>query len=82
MIKKGVDEQRKKLLRKYLDERFLWRNLVKYIGKAKNDEEKKQKFLGTINIKNSLSNLSKRTVQKNTKKPIKNYLQKLLRKKH
>ena len=82
MIKKGVDEQRKKLLRKYIDERFLWRNLVKYIGKAKNDEEKKQKFLGTINIKNSLSNLSKRTVQKNTKKPIKNYLQKLLRKKH
>ena len=81
MIKKGDDEQRKKLLKKYLDEWILRTNLVKYIGKAKDAEEKKQKFFGTINIMNGLSNLSKRTVQKNTKEPIQNYLQELLRKK-
>ena len=68
MIKKGDDEQRKKLLKKYLDEWILRTNLVKYIGKAKDAEEKKQKFFGTINI-NSLSILSKRTIQKNTKEP-------------
>ena len=39
-----------------------------------------QKFFDIINI-NSLSNLSIRTVYKNTKEPIKNYLQGLLRKK-
>ena len=75
VIKKGDDEQRKKLLKKYLDEWILRTNLVKYIGKAKDAEEKKQKFFGTINMMNGLSNLSKRTVQKNTKEPIKNYLQ-------
>ena len=81
VIKKGDDEQRKKIIKKFLDEWILRTNLVKYIGKAKDGEEKKQKFFGTINIKNSLSNLSKRTLQKNTKEPIINYLQELLRKK-
>ena len=81
MIKKGDDEQRKKLLKKYLDEWILRTNLDKYIGKAKDAEKKKQKFFGTIDLINGLSNLSKRTVQKNTKEPIKNYLQELLRKK-
>ena len=81
VIKKGDDEQRKKLLKKYLDEWILRTNLDKYIGKAKDAEEKKQKFFGTIDLINGLSNLSKRTVQKNTKEPIKNYLQELLRKK-
>ena len=81
VIKKGDDEQRKKLLKKYLDEWILRTNLDKYIGKAKDAEEKKKKFFGTLDLINGLSNLSKRTVQKNTKEPIKNYLQELLRKK-
>ena len=79
VIKKGDDEQRKKLLKKYLDEWILRTNLDKYIGKAKDAEEKKQKFFGTIDLINGLSNLSKRTVQKNTKEPIKNYLQELFK---
>ena len=80
IIKKGDDEQRKKLLKKYL-EWILRTNLDKYIGKAKNAEEKKQKFFGAIDLISGLSNLSKRTVPKNTKEPIKNYLKELLRKK-
>ena len=81
VIKKGDDEQRKKLLKKYLDEWIMRTNLEKYIGKAKDAEEKKQKFFGTLDLMNGLTNLSKRTVQKNTKEPIKNYLRDLLRKK-
>ncbi len=81
VIKKGDDEQRKKLLKKYLDEWILRTNLDKYIGKAKDAEEKKQKFFGTINLINGLSNFSKRIVQKNTQDPIKNYLKELLRQK-
>ena len=81
VIKKGDDVQRKKLLKKYLDEWILRTNLDKYIGKAKDAEEKKQKFFGTINLINGLSNLSKRSVQKNTKEPITNYLVELLKKK-
>ena len=49
VIKKGDDEQRKKLLKKYLDKWILRTNLVKFIGKAENAEEKKQKFFETIN---------------------------------
>ena len=81
VIKKGDDAQRKKLLKKYLDEWILRTNLDKYIGKAKDAEEKKQKFFGVMNLISGLNNFSKRTVQKNTKDPIKNYLQELLRKK-
>jgi len=81
VIKKGDDQQRKKLLKKYLDEWILRTNLDKYIGKAKDAEEKKKKFFGTLDMINGLTNLSKRTVQKNTKEPIKNYLQELLRRK-
>ena len=81
VIKKGDDAQRKKLLKKYFDEWILRTNLDKYIGKAKDAEAKKQKFFGTINLINGLSNLSKRSVQKNTKEPIKNYLLELLKKK-
>ena len=39
VIKKGDDQQRKKLLKKYLDEWVLRTNLDKYIGKAKDAEE-------------------------------------------
>ena len=81
VIKKGDDEQRKKILKKYMDEWVMRTNLEKYIGKAKDAEEKKQKFFGTIDLMNGLTNLSKRTVQKNTQEPIKNYLRSLLRNK-
>ena len=81
VIKKGDDQQRKKILKKYLDEWIIRTNLQKYIGKAKDAEEKKKKFFGTLDLMNGLTNLSKRTVQKNTKEPIKNYLRELLGKK-
>ena len=81
VIKKGDDEQRKKLLKKYMDEWILRTNLAKYIGKAKDAEEKKQKFFGTLDLMNGLTKLSKRTVQKNTQEPIKNYLRELLKQK-
>ena len=71
VIKKGDDQQRKKLLKKYMDEWILRTNLYKYMGKAKDAEERKQKFFGTISLMNGLTNLSKRTVQNNTKEPIK-----------
>ena len=57
-----------------MDEWILRTNLAKYIGKAKDAEEKKQKFFGTLDLMNGLTKLSKRTVQKNTQEPIKNYL--------
>ena len=79
VLKKGDDEQRKKVLKKYLDEWIMRTNLEKYIGKAKDAEEKKQKFFGALDLMNGLTNLSKRTVQKNTQEPIKNYLRDLLR---
>ena len=66
--------QEKNLLKKFLDEWIIRRNLIKFIGKAEDAEEKKQKFLGTIYIMTSLSNLSKSIVKKNTKASIKNYL--------
>ena len=81
VIKKGDDKQRKKLLKKYMDEWILRTNLAKYIGKAKDAEEKKQKFFGTLDLMNGLTKLSKRTVQKNTQEPIKNYLRELLKQK-
>ena len=64
-----------------MDEWILRTNLYKYMGKAKDAEERKQKFFGTISLMNGLTNLSKRTVQNNTKEPIKNYLKELLRQK-
>ena len=70
VIKKGDDEQRKKLLKKILDEWNLRINLVKYKRKEKNAEKKKHKFLGTINI-NSLSTSSKRTYRKILKNQLK-----------
>ena len=81
VIKKGDDEQRKKILKKYMDEWIMRTNLAKYIGKAKDAEEKRQKFFGALDLMNGLTNLSKRTVQKNTQGPIKNYLKELLKQK-
>ena len=44
VIKKRYWWTKKKIIKKYLDEWILRRNLVKYIGRAKDAEEKKQKF--------------------------------------
>ena len=82
LFKKKVDNESKlTLLKKYFDKWVLLSNLYKYIGKAKNAEEKRQKFFGTLNMINGLSSLSKRQVFKNTREPIGNYLKDLLKQK-
>ena len=57
------------------------KNLYKYIGQAKNADEKRKKFFGAMNMVNGLNSLSKRQVFKNTKGPISNYLKDLLKQK-
>ena len=79
--KKADNENKLVLLKKYFDKWVLLSNLYKYIGKAQNAEEKRQKFLGTLNMINGLSSLSKRQVYKNTREPIGNYLKVLLKQK-
>ena len=79
--KKENNEQKLVILKKYFDKWVLLSNLYKYIGKAKNEEEKKQKFFGTLNMINGLSSYTKRQVHKNTKEPITNYLKDLLKQK-
>ena len=79
--KKVENENKLTLLKKYFDKWVLLSNLYKYIGKAKNAEEKRQKFFGTLNMINGLSSLTKRHVFKNTREPISNYLKDLLKQK-
>ena len=79
--KKADKENKLTLLKKYFDKWALLSNLYKYIGKAQNAEEKRQKFFGTLNMINGLSSLSKRHVYKNTRDPINNYLKDLLKQK-
>ena len=79
--KKEKNENKLTLLKKYFDKWILMSNLYKYIGKAKNADEKRKKFFGTINIVNGLSNLSKRQIFRNTREPICNYLKDLLKQK-
>ena len=79
--RKEYNEQKLVILKKYFDKWVLLSNLYKYIGKAKNEEEKRQKFFGTLNMINGLSSLAKRQVHKNTKEPITNYLKDLLKQK-
>ena len=82
LVNKKVDNESKlTLLKKYFDKWVLLSNLYKYIGKAQNAEEKRQKFFGTLNMINGLSSLSKRHVYKNTREPIGNYLKDLLKQK-
>ena len=80
-MEKENNEQKLVILKKYFDKWVLLSNLYKYIGKAKNEEEKKQKFFGTLNMINGLSSYTKRQVHKNTKEPIANYLKDLLKQK-
>ena len=79
--KKEYDEKKLSLLKKYFDKWSLISNLYKYIGKAKNAEEKRQKFFGTLNMINGLTSLTKRQIHKVTKEPITNYLKDLLKQK-
>ena len=79
--KKEKNENKLSILKRYFDKWALMSNLYKYIGKAKNADEKAKKFFGTINIVNGLSSLSKRQIFKNTKEPICNYLKDLLKQK-
>ena len=82
LVNRKVDNESKlTLLKKYFDKWVLLSNLYKYIGKAQNEEEKRQKFFGTLNMINGLSSLSKRHVYKNTREPISNYLKDLLKQK-
>ena len=79
--KREKDEEKLTILKKYFDKWATIKNLSKYIGQAKNAEEKRKKFFGTLNIINGLSNLTKRQIFKTTKGPITNYLKDLLRQK-
>ena len=79
--RKEYNENKLTILKKYFDKWVLISKLYKYIGKAKNSEEKRQKFFGTLNMINGLSSLAKRQVHKNTKEPITNYLKDLLKQK-
>ena len=82
LFNKKVDSENKlTLLKKYFDKWVLLSNLYKYIGKAQNAEEKRNKFFGTLNMINGLSSLTKRHVFKNTREPIGNYLKDLLKQK-
>ena len=79
--KKEKDEEKLSILKKYFDKWNTIKNLSKYIGEAKNAEEKRKKFFGTLNIVNGLSSLTKRQIFKTTKGPITSYLKDLLRQK-
>ena len=79
--KKEQDENKLYILKKYFDKWVLIKNLTKYMGKAKNAEEKRKKFFGTLNIVNGLTELTKRQIFKNTKGPIMNYLKDFLKQK-
>ena len=80
--KKVQKEDKLNVLRKYFDKWITMKNLYNYIGKAKNADEKAQKFFGTLNMVNGLTNLTKRQIFKNTKEPICNYLKDLLKQKY
>ena len=79
--KKEEKENKKNILRNYFDKWVTMKNLYKYIGQAKNADEKRKKFFGAMNMVNGLNSLSKRQVFKNTKGPISNYLKDLLKQK-
>ena len=82
LFDKKVDNENKlNIMKKYFDKWALLSNLYKYIGKAKNAEEKRNKFFGTLNMINGLTNLTKRKVYNTTKKPIEDKLKELLRNK-
>ena len=81
VIKKGNEEQKRIILKKYLDRWNLKANLAKYIGKTKKAEEKRQKFLGAYEMLNGLKAHTKKVSLKKVEVPMKKYLQDILKKK-
>ena len=81
VIKKGNEEQKRIILKKYLDRWSLKANLDKYIGKTKKAEEKRQKFLGAYNMLNGLKTHTKKVSFNQVGVPMKKYIQELLKKK-
>ena len=81
VIKKGNEEQKRIILKKYLDRWNLKANLAKYIGKTKKSEEKRQKFLGAYQMLNGLKTHTKKISLKKVGAPIKDYLKDILKRK-
>ena len=81
VIKKGNEEQKRIILKKYLDRWNLKANLAKYIGKTKKAEEKRQKFLGAYEMLNGLKTHTQKVSLKQVEVPMKKYLQDILKKK-
>ena len=81
VIKKGDEEQKKRILKKYMDKWNLKSNLYKYMGKSKRAEEKRQKFLGAIELLNGIKTHTKKVSFNQIKNPMKKYLQDVLKKK-
>ena len=81
VIRKGDEEQKKKILKKYMDKWNLKANLYKYIGKSRKSEEKRQKFLGAYEMLNGLIKHTQKVSLNQIKIPMKKYLNENLRKK-
>ena len=81
VLKKGDEENKRILLKKYLDRWNLKTNLYKYIGKTKKSEEKRQKFLGAYNMLNGLKTHTQKVSLNQVGVPMKKYLQDILKKK-
>ena len=77
--KKELDEKNKKLLSKYFNEWALRANLLKYIGKCKDHENRKKKFFGTLNILNGTNKLAKDAGLKTVEPKLKDLLAKRIR---
>ena len=81
VIKKGNEEQKRIILKKYMDRWNMKASLYKYVGKTKKAEEKRLKFLGAYEMLKGLKDHTKKVSFKQVGNPMKNYLQEMLRKK-
>ena len=81
VIKKGNEEQKRIILKKYFDKWNLKANLAKYIGRTKKAEEKRQKFLGAYQMLNGIKSHTKKVSMKQVSVPMKKYLEEKLKKK-
>ena len=81
VIKKGNEEQKRIILKKYMDRWNMKASLYKYVGKTKKAEEKRLKFLGAYEMLKGLKDHTKKVSFKQVGTPMKKYLQEMLRKK-
>ena len=81
VIKKGDEEQKKRILKKYMDKWNLKSNLYKYMGRSKRAEEKRLKFLGAIELLDGMKTHTKKVSFNQINNPMKKYLQEVLKKK-